>query len=817
MNRGSIKKSSGSSKQKQAKKIFWKGEDWCEVVSTIANTTIIIMSDKGEVVFWNPFAEKLFGYTSKEIIGKPLKDFIIPEELRKKHEKALTLFKKEGTGLFVNRTVEVEGLKKNGNRVSLELSIAPIKKRGHWYAVASILDISERYKIEKSLNRVHEYAQSLIDSSFDMIIAVDKDRNIVEFNSAAQKSFGYRKKEVLGKNIKILYSDPDQAKIPADVLHDKGYFSSEVLNRRKNGELFKSIVTATLIKDSQGNILGTMGVSRDITDRIRKEEELRKAKMQAEAASKSKDEFFANMTHEIRTPLNAIIGHTELGIETDSPAEMKQYLASIKDSADFLLTILNSVLVYSKLEANRLELNETEFNFRMAVENITQILSAQAHRKDIELLCHINPDVPKYLIGDSTQLKQIMVNIIGNAIKFTEKGKIIVDVRLNHPFEDISKKIGEKIELLFSIKDTGIGIPENKVNSIFKSFAQVDSSMTRKYGGTGLGLTIARRLVKLMKGNINVHSELGKGSNFYFTILLEKGLKTWQTKREWDLTGKRVLVIGRDEMFRFILREMLEEWDFDVNEAESNLSGFNELQSAFAEGNPYHLTIFDSRMPDGSGFKIAQMIKDNPSFTSNSVILLNTNHRSGDIDKIKEMGLTGYLLKPVKQVDLQKLIAKTFDLEFSVPSDEIEESISKEPIHPIQEAEYQGAVDTLPQKTPFFEKWEKPLTDMEVISSPDTKDESLIRKRRSFVNTMAARIDMLEKMVGDKKIQEIGKMAREIKEEALEVGGILLQNEAFRIILASTNEDFDRCKILFERLVKVFKMTKDIINRQHNK
>ncbi len=750
----------------------------------------------------------LVGWSRKELLTRHFTDIDTKEETRIHFENVVT------SGRDILKTSHK---RKDGTSVEVEISTTLLESGMEYLFLNHVSNISIHKGTEKAIletenyRKLHEYARCLIESSFDMIVAVDSHRNIVEFNKAAQKTFGYAKEEVLGKNISILYSDPEQTRIPADVLQKKGHFTSEVLNKRKNGELFQSLVTATLIKDSQGKILGTMGVSRDITEQKSREEELRNAKIKAEKASRAKDEFFGNMTHEIRTPLNSIIGFTELGLETNSFAEMGQYLSIIKESSDFLLILLNSVLDYSKIEANKLVLYENEFHFRMAVESVTETMSAQAQQKDIELLCHISRDVPKYLIGDSPRLKQVLVNLIGNAVKFTEKGEIIIDVRINPPSGESQKIRKEKIELLFSIKDTGIGIPPDNIQSIFKSFVQVDSTTTRKFGGTGLGLTIASRLVELMSGRIWVESEVGKGSTFYFTVSLSRSLKKIPVEEKWNLTGSRSLIIDRNEMSRFILREMLEEWGFEVNEAEKGLSGINELQTAFSDGKPYDLAIFENRLPDLPGFKVAETIKENLLLAKHSIVMLNIHHRSGDIDKVNELGLTGYILKPVKKEMLQKLIAKSFGLKFYDPFDDLEESERVSPPQRIVEEEEKSTADSLIQKTSFPIKLEKLFSNEEVLLSPESKDEHLLLKRKAFAKTMTARIDILKKVMEHKNFSEIEKRAQEIKKESSDIGAALMKKEAFRIVLASRNEDVSRCEILLERLVKEFIMTKNKI------
>jgi PAS domain S-box-containing protein len=501
------------------------------------------------------------------------------------------------------------------------------------------------------LNFTQPFAQAVIENSFDIMIVIDEHRRILEFNPAAQQAFGYRPKDMLGHSIDLLYADQRlSAQIYARVSQE-GRHVQEVLNRRKDGTEFESVLSASVLRDGAGRTLGIMSVSRDITEQKRVVAELRRAKEAAEAANQAKTEFLATMSHEIRTPMNAIIGMADLLWETPLVPEQQEYVGIFRRASLSLLTLLNDILDLSKVEAGYVELERIEFDLWEVIDKTSEMMAIRAHEKGLELGCSVAPDVPVHLIGDPNRLKQVLLNLIGNAIKFTEQGEVVL--RVTH---DPDK--AQPGALRFMVSDTGIGIPAEKLRGVFERFVQADSSTTRRYGGTGLGLTISKRLVELMGGRIVVESVEGTGSTFSFTACFTPLTCSshYRPTSGIDLTGMKTLIADDNATNRLILNEALTCWGARVTEVSDGAAALMELRKEYAT-EPYQLALLDCRMPALSGFEVVQKCVETSTLDGTTVMILTSDSRSADIAKSYKLGLGGYLVKPIRRSDLHKAIA----------------------------------------------------------------------------------------------------------------------------------------------------------------
>jgi two-component system, sensor histidine kinase and response regulator len=541
-------------------------------------------------------------------------------------------------------------------------------------------DVTDRHEAEAALEREQFLLTSLMQSIPDNIFFKDCDDRYLRINRAMAERFGLScPEDAVGKTAHDFFGEEYAARIRRDeqaiIKNGKPVVGEEELVNWPNGSQTWVSAIQMPIREDDGTIAGLFGLSHDISDQKLAQQAMREARDAAEAASEAKSNFLANMSHEIRTPMNAIIGMTELVLDTPLQPTQREYLSMVQESGESLLGVINDILDFSKIEAGRLELDPRPFSLRENVGDTLKSLAVRAHRGQIEVACHIEPDVPEFLNGDAGRLRQVVINLVGNAIKFTETGEVVVDVsncttefgagppqNTDSPPDEFP---ADSLWLHFQVKDTGVGIAHDKLQRIFEAFEQADTTMTRRYEGTGLGLAISSRLVELMSGRIWVESELGKGSTFHFTVRFELAPEIFRTCRDEStasLDGKRILVVDDNQTNCRILDEILRNWltrPTIVNGATAAITALEEAQSA---GRPFDLLLTDANMPEIDGFTLVKRLRARGDLTAPVIMMLTSGGRPGDTALCTELKISSYLMKPIKQSELFDSIVEALNV-----------------------------------------------------------------------------------------------------------------------------------------------------------
>ncbi|MFV0445259.1 MAG: response regulator [Planctomycetaceae bacterium] len=515
-------------------------------------------------------------------------------------------------------------------------------------------DITGQHRIQEVLEQERDRLRTLIDNLPDLIFIKDDHCRFLTVNRLLVQMYGCQhESELRGKtdydfrprDLADIYHEDDQRVIRTG----QALVNREETFRTDDGQQRWVLTTKVPIKLADGRPAGLVGIARDITNRKQAEQELQAAKESAEVANKAKSEFLANMSHEIRTPMNAVLGMTELVLGTDLTAEQRDFLETVHSSAESLMEIINDILDFSKIEAGKVELEAVPYELREMLGDTMKSLGLRAHSKGLELALHVQPDVPEWVVGDPHRLRQVVVNLVGNAIKFTREGEIVFAVSAPQQDENCCR-------LHCVCRDTGIGMTADQQARIFHAFEQADMSTTRKYGGTGLGLAISSRLVDIMGGEIEVHSEVGHGSEFAFEVNLQpapEGSEHPETPIDISrLSGMRVLIVDDNQTNRRIVSEMCRNWGLVPTAVEGAAAAIAALETAASTQTPFHLVLTDAAMPDVDGFTLAQRIHDNIELGGTIVMMLTSLDGVENMRRCEQLGINAYLLKPIKQSEL---------------------------------------------------------------------------------------------------------------------------------------------------------------------
>ena len=609
-----------------------------------APVAIVIVNGQDQVQRINPQFERLFGYSSAEAVGRTLSSLIVPEA------------EVSTSGQFTRRArqgdtvvVEVERRRKDGTLVPVRLSARRVEGLSEDHVFAMYEDISERLRAQVALTQL----ASIVSTSEDAIIGQTMDGTVVTWNAAAQRMFGYSLAEIQGRPITLLAPadrNGEERSILERIERGEHIEHFETVRLRKDGTPVPVSISMSVTRDAAGRVSGFSTIARDVRAEVASREALRQARDAAERLAQTRSSFLANMSHEIRTPLNAILGMTELLLDTELSPDQRHSLSLVQVAGENLLTLLNDILDLSKIEAEQVRLESIPFAPRHLVETTIGLLALRARQKRLELLGDVAADVPPMVRGDPTRLRQVLTNLIGNAIKFTESGEIVVTL------QNAAPDGGGRALLRFAVRDTGIGIPADKLETIFQEFGQADESTTRKYGGTGLGLTIARRLMRLMDGDLTVTSVVGRGTEFTFAVplVIDAGALPAAAALTGHarLRGRRVLVVDDSAANRHVLRGMLDIAGLDVAEAVDGAAGLDALRRAQRSGTPYDLGIIDAQMPGLDGFALGASVRADPAIADTRLLMLTSSGQRGDGLRCRELGINAYLTKPASRTDL---------------------------------------------------------------------------------------------------------------------------------------------------------------------
>jgi PAS domain S-box-containing protein len=616
----------------------------------------VLVDAKGRIEWSNPAFDGLFGYPAAETKGQELNKLIAPAGEQEHNYATVRNLTYPNT---LHKTAR--RLHKNGQLLDVEVDVVPLdaRERPNEFLVL-YQDITRRVKSENATRESEELFRTLSSAAPVGIYMADEQGRNMYSNERWQEMTGMSAEEASGYGWKKSIHTDDIEHVASEfqraVTEGKPYIGGYRLVSTA-GRTFHVESLARALPNADGTIRGYIGVVQDVNERVEAAERLQEAKEAAEAASVTKSEFLANMSHEIRTPMNGIIGMTELALDTDLSPEQRDYISMVKSSAEALLNIVNDILDFSKIEAGRLELESLPFSLLDCIENALHPLAVHAQEKGLDMAWALGRDVPEWVAGDATRLGQVLVNLAGNAIKFTKTGGISVLVERVAP-----RPLEQLASLRFAVSDTGVGIPPEKHRAVFESFSQADTSTTREFGGTGLGLSISARLVKLMGGQMELKSALGKGSTFFFTISLPvaTALPRTEPPKSAALSGMRVLVADDNEINLHLLARLLPQWGLVPVLASSGAEAVELFRRNQGAGTPFSLILMDRNMPGMNGHDAVEKIRKIDFSKKLTILMLSSTFNSEDRNIEQKLGIARHLTRPIRRAMLHQTILETF-------------------------------------------------------------------------------------------------------------------------------------------------------------
>ncbi len=698
--------------RRRAEEALRKSEARNRAVVDAASDAIITMTTDGLIRSFNPGAERIFGYEAENVVGRPLK-MLMPERFRGLHEKGFSRYPETRTPRVVGQgPVELAGLRRDGEEFPIELSLGEMRDGDGLLFTGIVRDITKRKRAEEELAKTnaliqlirtvatasneastieeaiqtcldevcsytgwplgHGYVRSAgEDGPEDVLVSTglwhaDDPEGFAPFMEAIR---GIRFSPGIGLPGRVLAGEeavwmPDVTTdgdfTRAALAEEHGLKAAFAFPIRVGGEVLAVLeFFSTEVTEPDDPLLAVMNEAGAqlglVAERERAKEAMLAAAEAAEAANRAKSDFLANMSHEIRTPMNGVIGMTELLLDTGLDPEQREYAETVRSSGEHLLSVINDILDFSKIEAGKVQLEEIEFDLRTVVEDLASLLAERAHVRGLELVGLVEHDVPTGLIGDPFRLRQVLMNLLGNAIKFTEEGEVVLCASL------VAEPDGPTVAVRFDVSDTGIGMTHEQLEKLFESFSQADTSTTRKYGGTGLGLAISKQIVDLMGGEMWVESTPGEGSTFSFTVPLKLQPKgdaaRGETPSRADLGGLRVLIVDDNETNRRVLQGQMVSWGARSTSVQGGMEALEAMRLAADLDEPYDLAIIDMQMPGMDGLELAREIKADPKLSATPLVMLTSMGQRGDGEEARVTGIAAYLTKPVRQAELRDCLA----------------------------------------------------------------------------------------------------------------------------------------------------------------
>jgi PAS domain S-box-containing protein len=615
------------------------------------NEVIFSLDSQGYISYMSPVAEKAFGYTAKELVGRYFGDFVYPEDLPGLVES----FRRAMSGRPEIREFRV--INKNNNIRYVRTSSRPWLDYSKKSGLTGVLtDISDSRRTETALRESEERYRNLVENLNDVIFSLDSHGYITYISPVVEKIFGYTSEEMIGEHFGRFIIPEDLPGIMESFERTlAGNVEPYEFRAMDKNNCVRFIRTSGLSLPDRNKKLGLTGILTDITERKRAENELKRAKEAAEVAARAKSDFLASMSHEIRTPMNAVIGMTSILLDFDLKPNQREYVEVIRNGGNALLSIINDILDFSKIESGKVELEKQPFRLKDCLKSSIGLLAGVAAEKGLRLGFSVEDTLPEVVMGDPTRLRQVLINLIGNAVKFTEKGEIMVSV---------TPQLAESgmLQLHFAVKDTGIGIPHDSLGKLFQSFSQVDMSTTRKYGGTGLGLAISKSLVEMMGGSIWAESEPMKGSTFHFLLPLDVCFIGLLKPKEAHSRAKgsvrananmRILLAEDNEINRKVMQQMLKSLGY---EADTVTNGAEVIKAL--ERETYDIILMDVQMPVMDGLEAAKEIHRRWPDKSPKIIAITAYALAGDKERCFEAGMDDYIAKPVQKNELGAILLK---------------------------------------------------------------------------------------------------------------------------------------------------------------